>query len=68
MHIFSRKKKEEQSELQLLPVQEKERYDFFAALAKALLLFILVYGALGGFLSAFEIEYNKGLCMCMLFL
>lgn len=68
MHIFSRKKKEEQSELQLLPVQEKERYDFFAALAKALLLFILVYGTLGGFLSAFEIEYNKGLCMCMLFL
>lgn len=68
MHIFSRKKKDEQSELQLLPVQEKERYDFFAALAKALLLFVLVYGALGGFLSAFEIEYNKGLCMCMLFL
>jgi len=68
VHIFSRRKKEVQSELQLLPVQEKERYDIFAALAKALLLFILVYGALGGFLSAFEIEYNKGLCMCLLFL
>lgn len=67
MRIFNRKKKKEESELQLLPVQERERYDFFAALAKALLLFVLVYGALGGFLSAFEIEYNKGLCMCVLF-
>lgn len=68
MHIFSRWKKRKESELQLLQVQEKERYDFFAALGKALLLFVLVYGALGGFLSAFEIAYNKGLCMCMLFL
>ncbi len=68
MHIFSRRKKRKESELQLQPVQEKERYDFFAALGKALLLFILVYGALGGFLSAFEIEYNKGLCMGTLFL
>lgn len=68
MHIFSKWKKRKESELQLQPVQEKERYDFFAALGKALLLFVIVYGALGGFLSAFEIEYNKGLCMCILFL
>lgn len=67
MHIFGRKKKEEEQELLLRQVQEKGRYDFFAALAKALLLFLLVYGALGGFLSAFELEYNKGLCMMVLF-
>lgn len=68
MHIFGRKKKENTSELLLVQVQEKGRYDFIAALAKALLLFMLVYGALGGFLSAFEIEYNKGFCILALFL
>ncbi len=68
MRIFSRKKKEDMSELLLVQVQEKRPYDFFAALAKALLLFMLVYGALGGFLSAFEIAYNKGICMLVLFL
>ncbi len=68
MHIFSRRKKKDTAELCLVQVQEKARYDFFAALAKALLLFLLVYGALGGFLSAFEIEYNKGMCMLVLFL
>lgn len=67
MRIFGKKKKEDMSELLLVQVQEKKQYDFFAALAKALLLFLLVYGALGGFLSAFEIEYNKGLCMIVLF-
>lgn len=68
MRIFSRRKERETSELLILPMQEEQHYDFFAALAKALLLFLLVYGALGGFLSAFEIEYNKGLCMLVLFL
>jgi len=61
------KQKQKNAELLLVQVQEKKSYDFFAALAKALLLFLLVYGALGGFLSAFEIEYNKGLCMLVLF-
>ena len=65
--IFSKKKKEQNAELVLKQVQENGHYDFFAALAKALLLFILVYGALGGFLSCFEIEYNKGVCMLVLF-
>ncbi len=68
MRIFGRKKETERPELTLVQVQESKRYDFFAALAKALLLFLLVYGALGGFLSAFEIEYNNGLCMLSLFL
>lgn len=67
MSIFVKKKKAESPELTLVQVQESSKYDFFAALAKALLLFLLVYGALGGFLSAYEIEYNKGLCMLLLF-
>lgn len=47
--------------------EQKIKYDFFAVPAKALLIFLLVYGALGGFLSAYEIEYNKGLCMLSVF-
>ena len=67
MRIFSKKKKAESPEITLVQAQESKRYDFFAALAKALLLFSLVYGALGGFLSAFGIAYNRGLCMLVLF-
>ena len=63
MRIFSKKKKTEPPELTLVQVQESKRYDFFAALAKALLLFLLVYGAVGGFLSAIDMNYNNGLCM-----
>ena len=68
MRIFSRSKREGQaSELSLVRVQEERGFDFFAALAKALIVFLLVYGAIGGFLSAFEMEYNKGVCMLLLF-
>lgn len=67
MRIFGRKKKTENPELTLVQVPENREYDFFAALAKALLLFLLAYGALGGFLSAIDIEYNNGLCMVTLF-
>ncbi len=42
-------------------------YDFFAALTRALLLFLLVYGAVGGFLAAFGIEFHSGLCMLVFF-
>lgn len=67
MHIFARKKKIEIPELTLVQRQESTKYNFGAALAKAMLLFLLVYGAMGGFLSAFEIKYNNGLCMLVLF-
>lgn len=67
MRIFGRREKEEISELSLLPAQESGRFHFFAALSKALLIFMLVYGALGGFLSAFDIDSNSGLCMTVLF-
>ena len=67
MRIFGRKKKTETPELILSQVQESGKYNFFAALAKALLIFVLIYGALGGFLSAFDLKYNNGLCMLVLF-
>ncbi len=68
MRIFGKKrKKEEDSGLTLAQARESRQYDLFAALAKALMLFLLVYGALGGLLSAFGLEYNKGLCMLVLF-
>ena len=67
MSIFGKRKKLEKPEMTLVPVQDSGRYDYFAVLAKALLLFLVTYGALGGFLSAFELEYNNGLCMLVLF-
>ncbi len=67
MRIFARTKKEEISELTLVQMQESGKYDLFAALSKALLVFMLIYGALGGFLSAFDIDSNSGLCMLVLF-
>ncbi|MCM1101839.1 MAG: transglutaminase-like domain-containing protein [Clostridium sp.] len=68
MRIFNRKKDRREPELALSEVSGDRKYDFWAALAKALLIFLLVYGALGGFLSAFEIEYNKGICILALLL
>ena len=63
MYIFGRRRKTEKPELTLVQMQGSKKYDFFSALAKALLLFLLTYGALGGFLSAMEIEYNNSICM-----
>lgn len=67
MRIFGKRKTIEFPELTLVQVQESRKYNFFAALAKALLLFMLIYGAIGGFLSALEIKYNNGMCMLVLF-
>ena len=67
MHIFGRMKREEMPELTLVQLQGSAKYDFAAAFARALLVFMLVYGAIGGFLSAFEIESNSGLCIAVLF-
>ncbi len=67
--------------VRLLPIREKrkaadillikqrsgETYDFFAVLAKTFLLFSLVYGAVGGFLAAFEIKFHMGLCISSIF-
>ncbi len=67
VRIFGKKKKAETAEITLLKLDESGRHWFWTAIARALLLFLLLYGALGGFLSAFEIEYNNGLCMAVLF-
>ena len=67
MRIFGKTERGEQAELTLIQTRESGKYDFFAALSKALLVFMLVYGALGGFLSAFDIECSRGTCMLVLF-
>ena len=68
MRIFGRNKKQEnRPELVLTRRQTKHAYDIYAVLAKALLLLFLVYGAIGGFTSAYEVEYNKGICILVIF-
>lgn len=68
MHtLFHKKEKENTSDLSLIKMQEKDKYDFFAALTKALIMFLLVYGSVGGFLAAFEIAFHSSLCILTLF-
>lgn len=67
MNIFPRKKKVREP-FCLEPVESKESFDFLAAVSKALLLFMLVYGSIGGFLSAYKIEYAHGVCMAAILL
>lgn len=70
MRIFGKtffEKKKVTEELVLRQNGPEHSFDVFAALAKTLLLFLIVYGAIGGFLSAYEMEYNKGICMLLIF-
>lgn len=69
MRIFGIKKKNQQelSDVRLLPAKEKARYDWKAAIAKAALVFVLVYGSIGGFLSAYEMEYQREQCILGIF-
>lgn len=55
------------SDVRLLQKKERPRYDMKAALAKATLVFALVYGSIGGFLSAYEIAYQKEQCILGIF-
>lgn len=55
------------SDVRLLQTKERPRYDMKAALAKATLVFALVYGSIGGFLSAYEISYQKEQCILAIF-
>lgn len=66
--LFPKKKKENTAALSLVKRQDNDKYDFFAALTNALILFFLVYGSVGGFLAAFEIAFHSGLCMLTLFM
>ena len=70
MRIFGKiffEKKKVTEELVLRQNEPEHSFDAFAALAKTLLLFLIVHGAVGGFLSAYEMEYNKGICMLLIF-
>ncbi|MCM1104368.1 MAG: transglutaminase-like domain-containing protein [Clostridium sp.] len=69
MHITGIRKKNQTdiSDVRLLEAKEKPRYDWKAAAAKALLVFVLVYGSIGGFLSAYEMEYQKEQCILCIF-
>lgn len=65
--IFSKKNAKEPPQLEILAPAKgspgEHGYDWAAALSKALLVFMLSYGAVGGFLSAYEMEYHKAVCM-----
>ena len=65
--LLRKKEKENTSDLSLIRMQEKDKYDFLAALTKALIMFLLVYGSVGGFLAAFGIAFHSGLCMFAFF-
>ena len=67
MAKIKKKNQTDTSDVRLLETQEKQRYDWKAATAKALLVFVLVYGSIGGFLSAYEIEYQKEECILGIF-
>lgn len=59
-------KKKENPQVELSEVNKKNGYDVLAALAKALLVFMLSYGAVGGFLSAYDLSYNHTVCVAVL--
>lgn len=54
--------KKQKPQVELTELKKKKKYDFWAAFAKALLVFMLSFGAVGGFLSAYDMEYNRILC------
>ena len=56
-------RKRKPSQIELSSGAKKEKYDALAALAKALLVFMVSYGAVGGFLNAYGLEFNRVLCM-----
>ncbi len=69
VRMFGIKKKnlKERSDVRLLVPETKARYDSKAALAKATLVFLLVYGSIGGFLSAYGIDFQKEQCISAIF-
>ena len=51
--------KKDKSQVELSDATKRKKYDVLAALSKALLVFMLSFGAIGGFLSAYDIDYNR---------
>lgn len=68
MFGIKRKNQQELPDVRLLPAKEKARYDWKAAAAKAAFVFLLVYGSIGGFLSAYEMDYQREQCILGIFL
>ncbi|MDE7358994.1 MAG: DUF58 domain-containing protein, partial [Lachnospiraceae bacterium] len=62
-----KKEKENESDVSLVRIQDHDKYDFFAVLVKTLVLLLIIYGSVGGFLAAFEIEFHSGLCIFAFF-
>ena len=50
-------------QIELSDAEKKEKYDVWAALAKALLVFMVSFGSVGGFLNAYGIKYNWVACV-----
>ena len=57
------RRKKEPPQVELTDLENKDKYDVMAALAKALLVFMVSYGAVGGFLNAYGMEFNRFLCV-----
>ena len=62
-----KKEKENEPDVSLVKASDDSRYDFFSVLAKTLILFLLVYGSVGGFLGSLGITFHAGLCMLTFF-
>lgn len=61
------REKENKADVSLVKMQDHDKYDLFAVLAETLVLFLVIYGAVGGFLAAFDIAFHSGLCTFALF-
>lgn len=56
------------ADVSLVKTNHNDCYDWAAVLAKAFVLFSLVYGSIGGFLAAFEIKFHVSVCVFLFFL
>lgn len=66
MRIFS---KEKQNDIRIVPVSQPQKFFISEVIAKTAMIMLLSVGAIGGFLSAFEIEYDQTMCilvMCLI--
>ena len=65
MSIFARKR-DKDKEFVLQPSSGKSSYSLSSALLRAVLIFMLSYGSVGGFLEAYDMDYNERLCFLLL--
>ncbi|MBO4749674.1 MAG: transglutaminase domain-containing protein [Lachnospiraceae bacterium] len=57
------RRKKAPAQIELTGGSKRDKYDALAALAEALLVFMVSFGAVGGFLNAYRMEYNQLLCL-----